>query len=171
MIDSVCRYLNGAAWSGKTFSGSASGGESAESHAERVAYTAAKSAAATAHVATTTFMFEQNAFPCFNCICHFLNESQSGRTFAFACTGNEGFYAAESGFVATADSIAEKQDLKIRGVLYAHHGGLYARKKKITATKQNSTWKITTIRNITIDVATALPQALRNLPAFNVDFG
>ena len=85
-IESECRYLKDAEWSRKAFSGSADGGESAENHAERVAHAAASKDKG---CVISTFLFEQNAFPCVKCISWFLDKSLAGATFVFACTANE----------------------------------------------------------------------------------
>ncbi len=167
-INSECKYLKSGAWSKNSYSGSANGSESPENHAERLAWS---EAAAKTTGTNNTYLFEQNAFPCAKCISFFLSKSLAGGTYVFACTANNGFYAAESGFVATADSPSAKQDLKIRGVLYASGGQLYARKKRITCTQNGADWTFKTVRDITIDVTTAIPQNLRDLPDIEVDFG
>jgi hypothetical protein len=167
-IASECRYLKDGEWSRKAFSGSADGGESAENHAERVAHAAASKDKG---CVTSTFMFAQNAFPCVKCISWFLDKSLAGGTFVFACTANEGFYAKECGFVASSDSVLTSQNKAIRGVLYASSGRLYARKKKITVKKSGVDYSFTTDRSINITATDAIPEALRHLPALNVDFG
>lgn len=93
-IESECRYLKDAEWSRKAFSGSADGGESAENHAERVAHAAASKDKG---CVISTFLFEQNAFPCVKCISWFLDKSLAGATFVFACTANEGFTPRNAG--------------------------------------------------------------------------
>jgi hypothetical protein len=166
-IESECRYLKDGEWSRKAFSGSAGGGESAENHAERVAHAAATKDKG---CVISTFLFEQNAFPCVKCIDWFLDKSLAGGTFVFACTANEGFYAKECGFVASSDSVLESQEKTIRGVLYASSRRLYARKKRITVKKSGVDYSFTTDRSINITATEAIPEELRDLPALNVEF-
>ena len=166
-IESECRYLKDAEWSRKAFSGSADGGESAENHAERVAHAAASKDKG---CVTSTFLFEQNAFPCVKCISWFLDKSLAGGTFVFACTGNEGSTLRNAGSsrVRTASWKARRRQSAV--FIYASSGRLYARKKKITVKKTGVDYSFTTDRSINITATEAIPETLRNLPALNVEF-
>ena len=126
-IESECRYLKDAEWSRKAFSGSADGGESAENHAEqRVAHAAASKDKG---CVTSTFLFEQNAFPCVKCISWFLDKSLAGGSFVFACTGNEGFYAKECGFVASSTALLKARRNNPRYTLCLQRPALCAQEK------------------------------------------
>ena len=87
----------------------------------------------------------------------------------FACTANEGMYAKECGFVASSDRSWTRT--RRSAVYLCFQRPVLCSQKKITVKKTGVDYSFTTDRSINITATEAIPEALRNLPALNVDFG
>ena len=99
-------------------------GAADDKHAERAAYASMSGLA-------TSFLFDQNDFPCEKCVSFFLRESLGGKSFVFKCTGNAGGYAVESGFVDQTD-FKRKFRKDLAGVVYFANGQIYIAGRKVT---------------------------------------
>lgn len=116
-------HLKGANWkAGKATE--AELGAADDKHAERAAY-------ATMSGLSTSFLFDQNDFPCEKCVSFFLRESIGGKSFVFKCTGNTGGYAVDSGFVDATD-ITRKFKKDLSGVVYFASGNVYIAGRRVT---------------------------------------